>query len=116
MSPEIVFGGRSVSVKTLSGESATVTVRTLRISELPKYFDLMEADENLAAFLTGKDSDFIATLHPTSVLDVVETGHEINFPTAQRWAERRARNIEALGPIQRRVEGKVSPNSAPTAG
>lgn len=111
---EIIFGGRPVVVKTAAGDE-TVTVRTLKISELPKYFDLMEHDEQMAAFLTGKDDAFIAAIAPQSVLDIVEAGHDVNFTTAQRWAARRVKHIEALAPTARTMAAVGSPNSVRTA-
>lgn len=117
MSSDVIFGGRTVAVKIPGcADAVSVSVRTLKINELPRYFDLLETDEELAAFLTGKDSAFIASLEPASVLDIVEAGHDLNFQTAQRWAERRARHIEALGLIARKVDPKALPNSARTAG
>lgn len=112
--PEIIFGGRQVSVVTVGGADA-VTVRTLRISELPTYFEVMEDDEKLAAFLTGKDAAYVASLAPASVLDICEAGHELNFQIAQRWAARRVANVEALAPALKTIAATGLPNSAPIA-
>jgi len=110
---ETILGGRQVTVKNTAGVSSPVMVRALKIAELPNYFSKLEREEELAAFVTGQDLEFIASLEPASVLDIVETAHELNFTTARRWAERRAKHIAELGPIVGQVNGKALPSSAP---
>lgn len=116
MSTDAIFGGRQVAVRVPGGEPIAVTVRVLKISELPRYFELLEQEEKLAEFLTGKDAAFIASLEPASLLDIVDAGHDLNFQIAQRWAERRARHVAALAPVVKQMGLTDSPSSARTAG
>ena len=74
-------------------------VRLLKIREFSEYFAKAEDEEALAAFVTGKDEDFIQTLTVDAILSIVEAAHDLNFQNACRWANRRANLNEALLPV-----------------
>ena len=96
---EIITGGSPLLVETQSGEQADVLVRLLKIREFPEYFARAEDEESLAAFVTGKDEEFIQALTVDSILNIVEKAHDLNFQSACRWANRRANLNEALLPV-----------------
>lgn len=95
----ILSGGSPLLVETQSGEQAEVQVRLLKIKEFPEYFAKSEDEEALAAFVTGKEDEFIQTLTVESILSIVEQAHDLNFQNACRWANRRANLNEALLPV-----------------
>ncbi|MGC9453199.1 MAG: hypothetical protein ACP5I4_17335, partial [Oceanipulchritudo sp.] len=76
-----------------------VGVRLLKIKEFPDYLRLAEDEEALAAFVTGKDEEFIQSLTVDSILAICEHAHDLNFQNACRWANRRANLNEALLPV-----------------
>jgi len=95
----IITGGSPLTVETQNGEQVEVQVRLLKIREFPEYFAKAEDEEALAAFVTGKEEDFIQTLTVDSILSIVEAAHDLNFQNACRWANRRANLNEALLPV-----------------
>jgi len=95
----ILTGGSPLLVATQSGEQIEVGVRLLKIKEFPDYFRLADDEEALAAFVTGKEDEFIQTLTVESILAIVEHAHDLNFQNACRWANRRADLNEALLPV-----------------
>jgi hypothetical protein len=56
------------------------------------YFELVENEGPLAAFVCGKPEDWPDALTAESLLDICEAAHDLNFQNARRWAERRARS------------------------
>lgn len=114
---EILTGGHPLEVSTHEGESAKVVVRLLRIREFPEYFRLAEDEEGLAAFVTGKEAEFVQKLTVDAVLLICEKAHDLNFHNACRWATRRANLNEALLPVAQkgmRMQQALG-NSAPSA-
>jgi hypothetical protein len=95
----ILTGGSPLLVETQSGDQIEVAVRLLKIKEFPDYFRLAEDEEALAAFVTGKDDEFVQSLTVDSILAIVEHAHDLNFQNACRWANRRANLNEALLPV-----------------
>jgi hypothetical protein len=95
----VLTGRLPLQVLFQSGEQGEVKVRLLRIKEFPDYFAKADDEEALAAFVTGKDADFIATLTVDSILAICEKAHDLNFHNACRWANRRANFNEALLPV-----------------
>lgn len=95
----IITGGSPLLVETQSAEQVEVHVRLLKIREFPDYFRLAEDEEALAAFVTGKDEEFIQGLTVEAILSIVEKAHDLNFQNACRWANRRANLNEALLPV-----------------
>lgn len=113
----LLSGGTTLSLTLDNGASEQATVRLLKIREFPDYLRLVDDEEKLAEFLCGKPEGWAATLSVPSLLDICETGHELNFRHACRWGERRAQLNEALLPIAASGQAIQSafPNSAPTA-
>lgn len=99
MSTTIIAGGAPVSVTDHNGETTEVLVRLLKIKEFPEYFSRAEDEEALAAFVTGRDPEFVGQLTADSVLTICEVAHDLNFQNACRWANRRANLGEALLPV-----------------
>ena len=95
----IALGGQELDVTHLDGAAERVLVRLLKIAELPRYFELVENEGLLAAFVCGKDATWPDVLTAESLLDICEAAHDLNFQNARRWAERRARQTEALLPV-----------------
>jgi hypothetical protein len=95
----IITGNQPIQVTTASGESQEAQVRLLKIKEFPEYFARAEDEEALAAFVTGKDEEFIQSLTVDSILAICEAAHDLNFQNACRWATRRANLNEALLPV-----------------
>lgn len=97
------LGAVTLSVPTLTGETITVQVRLLRVSELERFFELIDKEEELVVHSTDLTAEAVARLAPNTILDLVEKIWELNFPTAQRLAERRARLGRAAASFQKRV-------------
>ena len=118
----ILTGGSPLLVETQTGEQIEVGVRLLKIKEFPEYFRMAEDEEALAAFITGKDEDFIQTLTVESILAIVEHAHDLNFQNACRWANRRANLNEALLPVAQKgmkmqqTLGSFAPNAGSSSG
>jgi len=103
------LGAVAVSVTTLEGVVIAAQVRLLRVSEFPRFFELIDKEEELVVFATNLAADAVACLSPNAILDIVDKIFELNFPTAQRWAERRARLGGAAKSFEERVT-KTSPS------
>lgn len=97
------LGSVSLQVTTVVGNPLHVAVRLLRVSEFPQFFELVEKEEELVALATDLKPAEIECLSPNSVLDLIDKIFELNFTTAQRWAERRARLGSAAASFQKRV-------------
>jgi hypothetical protein len=116
----IITGGTSLTVTTHDNATDEVFVRLLKIKEFPDYFRMAEDEEALAAFVTGKDDEFIRSLSVDSILGICEAAHDLNFQAACRWANRRANLNEALLPVAQkgiqiqRTLGNFAP-SAPSS-
>jgi hypothetical protein len=117
----ILFGGKHVTVtyrnRAPGLESCEkVFVPLLEISpRLAKYLDLALDESALAEWLCDRPAGWAASLMPESVMDLAETAHALNFTTARRWAEHRAKVADALVPLNQRLESvstKVSPPAA----
>lgn len=116
-STAILTGSRDLEVTHLSGDTETAHVRLLKIAEFPRYLELAEDENGLAAFITGRNAEWVESLTVDSVLDLCEAAHDLNFPAACRWAQRRVRQNEGLLPVAQagaRMQ-QAWGNSAPTA-
>src|SRR5690606_9995649 len=58
----VLTGGAALTGSHVDGTSETVTVRLLKIREFPDYLRLTDQEEQLAAFLCGKDEAWAQTL------------------------------------------------------
>ncbi len=95
----ILQGGAPVQIQLSDGSSEPVKVRLLKVAEFPDYLRLVDNEEALAEFLCEKESGWASQLTVESLLEVCETGHDVNFKNACRWGQRRAMINEALLPI-----------------
>ena len=113
----VIVGGVPLDVELQDGSREAVTVRLLKIREFPDYLRVVDDEGPLAEFLCGKPAGWAETLTISSLLDICDKGHEVNFKNACRWGERRARTNEALLPIVASGQAIQSafPNSAPTS-
>ncbi len=112
----VITGGGPLSVTDTSGNTHEVLVRLLRIKEFPEYFQLADQEEALAAFVTGKDDEFVNSLTTDAVLEICEVAHDLNFHNACRWATRRANFTEALLPVAekgKRMERALGASAPP---
>lgn len=97
------LGAVTQKVPTLDGETITVQVRLLRASEFERFFELIDKEEELVVHSTDLTAEAVARLATNTILDLVEKIWELNFQTAQRWAERRAQLSSAAASFQQRV-------------
>jgi hypothetical protein len=111
----IALGGVDLSVQFLTGETETVKVRLLTISEYPRFYELLDNEARLAEFFCRKETGWADGLHPNSVMDLVEKGMELNFTPARRWAERRGEITEANRPLAERMATLMKSISASSA-
>jgi hypothetical protein len=95
----IIAGGAPLIVTTAEGTEVEVLVRLLKIREYPDYLRLSDREEEMAAFITGRDMEFVDSLTADSVIAICEKAHDLNFQTACRWATRRAHINETLLPV-----------------
>lgn len=75
---ETLAGGRSVTVKLLSGEQEPVFVKLLTIREMQQYIANADDQAALAELFTGKPKGWSDTIEVESVLEVVRVGEEVN--------------------------------------
>lgn len=110
---EIMLGGRAMRVRSADGQEHDITVRHLKIRELPAYAGALDDEVKLAALFTGRDDAFIESLCPESHEAVIAAGEEINGDFFARWCERRIRRTEAVAPgLTQRVMAMASPSGA----
>lgn len=114
---ELITQHRQIEITRLDGTCETTHVRLLKIAEIPRYLELAEDEVGLAAFVTGRDAEWIGALTIDGVLDICEAAHDLNFQHACRWAQRRVRQNEGLLPMAQAGKRLQSAwgNSAPTA-
>lgn len=112
----IINGGEELTAHLLTGEKEVVKVKMLKISQFEDYLRVVDNEPAVAELLCGKDPGWSDTLTPSSVLDIVEAGHSINFTSVYRWAQRRANVNEALMPVAQKAQkmGVALSTSAPT--
>lgn len=100
-----VNGGAPLLVTLQDGNQETVSVRVLKISEFPKYFELLaEDDAKLASWAVDKPLDWVESLDDDSLFDLLEEIDRVNFTKAQRWMERQTKKAERLAPITNRLQ------------
>lgn len=112
----IINGGEEIEIALLDGTVETVKVQLLKISQFEEYLRVVDKEARAAELLCSKPEGWSETLIPDSLLDIVEKGHDINFTTVYRWAERRANVNEAILPIAKKgmAMAEALPTSAPT--
>ncbi len=92
----IARGGQEIEVQLETGHRESVKVRLLPLGKMPDFFKGLDNDIFMIQLVTGKSKTFAESLTFDSGMEVVEKAHEVNFPNALRWSERRA---ERLGPL-----------------
>jgi hypothetical protein len=112
----IINGGEELQIFLTDGSKETVRVKLLKVKKFEDYLRAIENEEATAELLCGKDPGWAENVTASSLLDIVEKGHDINFTTVCRWAERRANVNEAMLPLALRGQklAAASPTSAPT--
>lgn len=100
----IALGAVPLEVPDHAGAPVRVTVRLLKVAEFTRFFELLDQEEALVAFAcVFAPPATLECLPPNSVLDLAEKVFDLNFTTAQRWAERRARLSGAAESFRQRV-------------
>ena len=112
----LINGGEEIEVSLLSGGTETVKVHLLKIAQFEDYLRVVDNEPRAAELLCSQPEGWGDTLTIDSLLDIVDKGHDINFTSVYRWAERRAKVNEAILPIAQRGQKMAAalPNSAPT--
>ena len=95
----IINGGVEISIIKLDGTAESVKIRLLKINQFSSYLQAVESEEKTAELLCDKEPGWAETISTESLLDIIEKGHEINFPSVFRWAERKANLNAKLLPI-----------------
>ncbi|MEX0331487.1 MAG: hypothetical protein AB3N64_08710 [Puniceicoccaceae bacterium] len=95
----IAKGGQELEVQLETGHCETVKVRLLPLGKMPDFFRGLDDDIFLIQLVTGKTKTFAESLNFESGMEIVEKAHEVNFPNALRWSERRAKRLAPLIPM-----------------
>jgi hypothetical protein len=103
----IALGGEPLEVTLRDGSKSTVTIALLANLEQdgPEFLRHVDDDLALAEFAAKQPAGWAATLHPASLLDVVERAMALNFPLVRRWAEHRTRKLALLEGLRGVVPG-----------
>ena len=109
----ILHGGEDLDVMLLTGETETVKVKLLKIAQFETYLRSVDNEARAAELLCGKEEGWGDTLTPDSLLNIVELGHDINFTSVFRWAQRRTNINEIMLPIAER--GKAMARALPSS-
>ena len=110
----IINGGENIEITLLTGEKETVKVKLLKISQFEEYLRSIDNESAAAELLCGKEAGWGETVAPSSLMDIVEKGHDINFTNVCRWVERKAAIGEAMLPMLQKNQELLSrlPNPA----
>lgn len=94
----VALGAELRDVLFLDGSKGTASIRLLSEpdKDYPEFLRVVDDDQRLAEFVAKQEPGWAATLHPSSLLDVVERGMALNFPLVRRWAEFRTRKLALL--------------------
>ena len=95
----IARGGQELEVQLETGHRETVKVKLLPLGKMPDFFKGLDDDIFMIQLVTGKTKTFAESLTFESGMEVVEKAHEVNFPNALRWSERRAQRLAPLIPM-----------------
>ena len=95
----IARGGQEIEVQLETGHKEVVKVRLLPLGKMPDFFKGLDDDILMIQLVTGKTKRFAESLTFDSGMEVVEKAHEVNFPNALRWSERRAKRLAPLIPM-----------------
>lgn len=95
MSEETVIAkqGAEMLVTLETGHQETVKIRLLPLGKMPDFFSALDDDMAMIQLATGKSKQFAEAVEFESGLAIIEKAHEINFPRASRWAERKAERM-----------------------
>lgn len=129
----IAMGGVDHTIPALGERPAqTIKIRILPVVEYPRLFEAIDDEYALIALVcviagTGQPlpSTWGASLLSGELMDIVEKIDVLNFPSACRWAERRARiegvtkkhrlTAETLEKVVRTLESFASAPASPLA-
>lgn len=110
---EILNEGRvEVEVKLLNGKTERVTVKKVGYRHMSD-LGMAGSDPGKTALLyieDQKDLDWIDSLEPESVADLIDEGDKVNLPLLKRWFDRQERvgDLVSAKAKQKALEG-VSP-------
>jgi hypothetical protein len=97
----MVLGGVEHTVPALGDRpEQTVKIRLLPVAAYPALFRVIDDEYALADFITGQPTGWASSLPPDDVMEIADIADALNFRSACRWAERRAR-IEGAAVNQR---------------
>lgn len=118
----IAAGGEKLTVQNGQGERVEVFVRLLKMAQLADYMAAADDEQRLAELLLGLPSGSCVDWPPFSVMRVVQLGHDLNFPAACLWAERRVNltkavmhNEEILEKVIAKILTGASASSSPSS-
>ena len=105
----IPYGGKDIEVILVDGSNETVKVRTPSLRELlyGEYISLQNSPVRLAAYVTGKDEDWVDRLKDSSLAAILRADEEINLPRCARWTSEMSRRAESLQEILGNVQETV---------
>ncbi len=88
---DTLFGGRKLTLDTLESSQREVTVRQIRMSELPLYRKVEHDEFTRLELVTGLSADELDALTPESFEAALEADGEVNGPLARRQEAREAK-------------------------
>lgn len=113
----IAEGGATIPVSYVGPAEehpAEVHVNLLDIAALGQFILLLGKDRELAAFVCDMSPQWAARLHPLSVQLIKQKAMELNFTSAQIWAENNIEIMAANQEAEKRLEGLASKSTSKT--
>jgi hypothetical protein len=98
MDTTTLMGGKELSVTLEGGTTETLTIRQLKVKELPALMESLDDESAQAALYCDKDGAFVDSLTRESFEAVILAGEEANADFFFRWAERQLKRMERLMP------------------
>lgn len=102
---QVVFGGKEIPIKFLTGEESMARVSYLAVTRYPEFALVLNDEARQVEMFCRQKQGWGARLHPESHDAIMVIGHELNLPFFERWAARRSVAQQAIDPgLQSRME------------
>jgi uncharacterized protein YqgV (UPF0045/DUF77 family) len=94
--------GVEMTVTLETGHTETVLVKLLPLGKMPDFFGALDDDIAMIQLVTGKSKTFAEAIDFDSGMELIEKAHDVNFPRASRWAERKADRMGQLSSVAKK--------------
>lgn len=88
--------GEEMLVTLETGHTRPVKIKLLPLGKMPDFFAALDNDIEMIQLVTGESKTIAEAIDFDSGMALIEKAHELNFPRASRWAERKAERMGQL--------------------